>query len=217
MVPNIEAIKASGNGGSSKDLIRGSGLYDVKIKYAYMKTKEGTQAKTLWLRVSIGSSDKQQVLFIKQTNNNGAENFEKILTDKLLVCCGIEEVKRLVPTKFVYKEKEYMEDCIKELEGKEVTLQIRQEFDKYNGKINESFKIVNIFRTRDKATAIEIVNNADLGKRYNTLEDNYVNSVAYRNTNKAECDAYIKARASGNAQQVTTTNSYDTANNEIPF
>ena len=216
MVPNIEAIKASGNGGSSRELIRSSGLYDVKIKYAYMKTKEGTQAKTLWLRVSIGNSDKQQVLFIRQTNNNGSENFEKILVDKLLVCCDIEEVKRLVPTKFVYKEKEYFEDCIKELEGKEVTLQIRQEFDKYNGKINESFKIVNIFRTRDKASAIEIVNNADLGKRYNTLEDNYVNSVSYKNTNKTECDAWIKAKANGNQQQ-TTTNSFDTANSEIPF
>lgn len=215
MVPNIEAIKASGNGGSSNDLIKKSGLYDVKIKYAYMKTKEGTQSKTLWLRVSIGNSDKQQVLFIKQTNNNGSENFEKILTDKLLVCCDIEEVKRLVPTKFIYKEKEYMEDCIKELEGKEVTFQIRQEFDKWNEKINESFKIVNIFRTRDKASAIEIVNNADLGKRYATLEDNYVNSVSYRNVNKAEVEAWIRAKQAGNQQQ--STSSYDTANNEIPF
>lgn len=215
MKPNFEAIKAASE--SSGSAIQKSGLYNVQIVKAYINTKEGTQSKTLNLRVKVEDSESQKVLFIRQTNNDGKENFEKILLDKLLVVCGIEEVKRLVPTKFSYKGKEYFEDCIQELENKKVIVQVKQEFSKWNGQINERFRVINFFRVDDKATAVEIVEQKDFGKKYESLDDEYVNSAVYKDGVTAqEAKAYIDARMSSSGQSNSSTSSVK-ENDEIPF
>lgn len=218
MKPNFEAIKASSESGSGSGLaINKSGLYNVQIVKAYINTKEGTQSKTLNLRVKVEDSESQKVLFIRQTNNDGKENFEKILLDKLLVVCGIEEVKRLVPTKFSYKGKEYFEDCIEELNNKKVIVQVKQEFSKWNGQINERFRVINFFRVDDKATAVEIVEQKDFGKKYESLDDEYLNSASYKDGVTAqEAKAYIDARMSSNGQSNSSTSSVKESD-EIPF
>lgn len=215
MKPNFEAIKSAGDGGAGL-AINKSGLYNIQIIKAYVKLKEGTSAKTLNLRVKVEGSEGQQVLFIRQTNKDGKENFEKILLDKLLVVCGIEEVKRLIPTRFTYKDKEYMEDCIQELENKKVIVQIKQEFDQWEGKINERFVVKNFFRVDDKATAVEIVEQKDFGKKYESLDDEYVNATVYKNGVTAQqAKAYLDARKSGNSQSEAPTVS--AGDDEIPF
>lgn len=216
MKPNFEAIKAASEG-SSGSAIQQSGLYEVQIVKAYINTREGTQSKTLNLRVKPKDSDSQKVFFIRQTNNDGKENFEKILLDKLLVVCGIEEVKRLIPTKFKYKEKEYFEDCIQELENKQVIIQIKQEFSKWNGQIQERFRVINFFRVDDKATAIEIVEQKDFGKKYESLDETYVKSPSYKDgVTEQEAKAYIDARitSSGNG---STSQTAVKESDEIPF
>lgn len=215
MKPNFEAIKTAGDGGAGL-AINKSGLYNVQIVKAYVKLKEGTSAKTLNLRVKVEGAEGQQVLFIRQTNKDGKENFEKILLDKLLVVCGIEEVKRLIPTKFTYKDKVYTEDCIQELENKKVIVQIKQEFDQWEGKINERFVVKNFFRIDDKATAVEIVEQKDFGKKYESLDDEYVNATVYKNGVTAQqAKAYLDARRSGNQSSEAATVS--SGEDEIPF
>lgn len=212
MKPNFEAIKLTGDGGTGL-VINKSGLYNIQIVKAYMKLKEGTSSKTLSLRVKVDGAEGQQVLFIRQTNKDGKENFEKILLDKLLVVCGIEEVKRLIPTRFTYKDKEYMEDCIQELENKRVIVQIKQEFDQWEGKINERFVVKNFFRVEDKATAVEIVEQKNFGKKYESLDDEYINATVYKNGVTAQqAKAYLDARRGDNQQSEAST-----VNNEIPF
>lgn len=216
MKPNIEAIKSASDSSSAGQVINKSGLYTINIVKAYMKTKEGTGAKTLNLRVNVNGSEGQQVLFIKQTNNNGKESFEKILLDKLLVVCGIEEVKRLIPTKFTYKNKEYMEDCIKELENKELIVQVKQEFSKWNGQIKENFKVINFFRSGDKATAAEIVNEDNFGKKYHSLDESYINATSYKDgVTETQAKLWLESRKNGN-QQTSVNNNVD-ENDEIPF
>lgn len=215
MKPNFEAIKTIGDGGT-KLAINKSGLYNIQIVKAYMKLKEGTNAKTLHLRVKVDDNEGQQVLFIRQTNKDGKENFEKILLDKLLVVCGIEEVKRLIPTRFTYKDKEYMEDCIQELENKKVIVQIKQEFDQWEGKINERFVVKNFFRVDDKATAVEIVDQKNFGKKYESLDDEYINATVYKNGVTAQqAKAYLDARRSDNQQSEAPA--VNAGNDEIPF
>lgn len=217
MRPNLEAIKSVGDGGAGKSISK-SGLYNITIAKAYVKLREGTQSKTLNLRVVVDGAEGQSVLFIRQTNNDGKENFEKILLDKLLVVCGIDEVKRLIPSKFKYKEKEYFEDCIQELENKKVIVQVKQEFDKWEGKISERFRVINFFRVDDKATAVEIIEQKDFGKKYNSLDDDYVNSTSYRNGVTAkEAEAYIKAQREANGQKSDSNLVSNTGDDEIPF
>lgn len=217
MRPNLEAIKTVGDGGTGKAISK-SGLYNVTIAKAYVKLREGTQSKTLTLRVVVDGSEGQSVLFIRQTNNDGKENFEKILLDKLLVVCGIEEVKRLIPTKFKYKEKEYFEDCIQELENKKVIVQVKQEFDKWEGKVTERFKVINFFRADDKATAVEIVEQKDFGKKYESLDSDYVNSTSYRNGVTAkEAEAYLEAQRKANGEKSDSNPVSNAGEDEIPF
>lgn len=212
MKPNFEAIKLTGDGGT-RLVINKSGLYNIQIVKAYMKLKEGTSSKSLSLRVKVEGAEGEQVLFIRQTNKDGKENFEKILLDKLLVVCGIEEVKRLIPTRFTYKDKEYMEDCIQELENKRVIVQIKQEFDQWEGKINERFVVKNFFRVEDKATAVEIVEQRNFGKKYESLDDEYINATVYKNGVTAQqAKAYLDARRGDNQQSEAST-----VNDEIPF
>lgn len=212
MKPNFEAIKLTGDGGT-RLVINKSGLYNIQIVKAYMKLKEGTSSKSLSLRVKVEGAEGEQVLFIRQTNKDGKENFEKILLDKLLVVCGIEEVKRLIPTRFTYKDKEYMEDCIQELENKRVIVQVKQEFDQWEGKINERFVVKNFFRVEDKATAVEIVEQRNFGKKYESLDDEYINATVYKNGVTAQqAKAYLDARRGDNQQSEAST-----VNDEIPF
>ena len=221
MKPNFDAIKSSSSTSQAENYILNSGVYDIKIKQAYVKKREGTEGKTLTLRVlrSGGDGVKESVLFIRLNNNNGSENFEKVLLDKLLVVCGIEEVKRLVPTKFTYGQKEFFEDCIPELKDKELVVQVKREFSRFNGKINDNLKVINFFRSNDKATAIEIIEQKDFGKKWNSLDKEYVEATSYKDgVTKAEADAYIKAQQNARSGNVESngTSSYS-SDDAIPF
>lgn len=222
MKPNFEAIRSSSSTSNGSDYILNSGLYDIKIRQAYIKRKEGTEGKTLVLRVikSGCTSLAESVLFIRLNNNNGKENFEKVLLDKLLVVCGIDEVKRLVPTKFSYNNKEFFEDCIPELKDKELVIQVKREFSRFNGKISDNLRVLNFFRKADKATAIEIIENKDFGAKFNSLDKSYVEATSYRDgVTKAEADAYIKAQQSarsGNFSSESNVSGSDDGDS-IPF
>jgi hypothetical protein len=58
-------------------------------------------------------------------------------------------------------------------------MHLQEEYTEYKGEIRKAMVIRNIFRA-DKATAEEIVNDSDIGKRYSETEAKYATTVSYK-------------------------------------
>lgn len=179
---NLDAIKDVST--STSSTIYKSGVYDIIIKKAYIKaTKNG--AKKLWLAYKLKDANKDGgVLFISLTNNNGSDNYQKVLLDKLLTICDIKEAT-ITKADVVTKKGTTKEDCFLSLDNKEVKIWVRMSYSTYNGQIQESTDVMEFFRTTDKASAREIILQSDIGSRYAHCEKSF-EMVKYNNNLTAD-------------------------------
>ena len=210
---NLEGVKSASEGQVST--IFTSGIFDIKINNAYIKTTKNG-AKKLWLAYNLKNSDKTGILFISLTNNNGSDNFQKILLDKLCIIAGLTEVS-ITKAPVVTKKGTTEEDCILALNNLEVKVWVKAKYSKYNGAIQESLEVQEFFRTSDNASGKEITLKADIGKRYASSEPTF-KVVEYRDgLTEKDIKAWKeaeKAKRMGTTQSSTPEVDVD---DEIPF
>lgn len=197
--------------GSTSSFIRESGMYDVLL-HRIMVSTSPNGAVSVDLYLNYDGTDQVIYNAIRLTNNDGSANFQNNVFNKLLICIGASEgdiigdpVEETLPIGKDKQDKKVM--ALPDIEDVDVTLRIQMEYGSYNGKITEHKSVRNVFRSKDHATASEIVNfnpktssAADLGKQYAIEADEKVcKKTSYKNgVTPEDVEAYHKQFTNSN-------------------
>lgn len=185
---------------SGGSYIAKSGLYPVTIDFVSIATsKNGAKS----LNFNITHNGNPQTLYSQTiVNNNGTDNEigQKFLT-KLAVIAGAdleEGLNKEEEEHAVGKDNKVQTfEVITEFSGIDVIMHLQEEYSRYNGEIRKRMVIKSIFRS-DKATAEEIVNDSDIGKRYAETEAKYADKVTYLDDlTEEEVAAWRESKKSG--------------------
>lgn len=174
---SAEAIadKVSGN------WINTSGMYDVVLKHCILSTKDKRQDITL----VVNHNGTDNVLYgcIRLTNNDGSDNFQKNIFNKLCVVCGMKDGQDMKTKKMQLPigKAGALKDCevFVDLEDIPVTLRIVMEYGWWNNSVQQTKAVHNCFRTTDKASAQEMMNGSEFGKQY-AVESKYAERNVYK-------------------------------------
>lgn len=191
---------------SGSTYISKSGLYPVTIDFVSIATsKNGAQS----LNFNITHDGNSQTLYgqtIVNTDRKPNDIGIKFL-NKLGIVLGMDEGDEIdieEEEHAVGKDNKVQTFAvIQQFSGKEVILHLQEEYSEYKGEIRKAMNIRNVFRT-DKATAEEIVNNSDIGKRYTETEAKYATTVSYRDGLTPERVEEWKASRSQSGDKSTT-------------
>ena len=159
-----------------------SGLYPVIIDFVSIATgKNGSQSINFNI---IHDGNAQPIYGQTIVNNDGKPNDIGIkFLNKLGIVLGMDEGDELdieEEEHAVGKDNKVQTFAvIQQFSGKDIILHLQEEYSEYKGEIRKAMNIRNVFRT-DKATAEEIVNGTDIGKRYAETEAKYATTVSYK-------------------------------------
>ena len=213
---NVEAVKKSDNQASS---IYRSGLYNIVIQKVYITTrKQGSKQLNIRYRLE-GSNKDNGTLFISMTNNNGSDNFQKVLFDKLITVLDLTEIsteKQTIKT----KKDSFEATCFPALENKKVKVWVKFRYNKFKDNIYESIDVQEFFRISDNAVAKEVLTKENIGKRFEACKV-ATNVTDYRDgLTKEDVDAWLEKRKnesmSGKKESAVITPEVD-IDDEIPF
>lgn len=192
MKVNAESVKESGGGAS---FIGSSGIYDVTINFASIGvTKNGAES----INFNVDYNGNSQTIYgpyYKGKDGNYLDIGTKLYTT-LGVIAGLEDGDEFtVETEehTVGKDNKEMEfDVIQELTDLNIKMQIQAEYSMHEDKIRESMVIRSFFR-EDGASAEEIVNDGEVGKRLAMVEEKFANNISYRdNLTPEQVEEWIK-------------------------
>ena len=192
---------------SGSTYISKSGLYPVTIDFVSIATsKNGAQS----LNFNITHDGNAQTIYGQTiVNKDGKPNdIGMKFLNKLGIVCGMDEGDELDVEEeehAVGKDSKVQTFAvIQQFSGKEVIMHLQEEYTEYQGEIRKAMVIRNIFRS-DKATAEEIVNEADIGKRYAETEAKYATTVSYKDGLTPErVEAWKASKASGGDSKAAT-------------
>lgn len=190
---------------TTSEYIKESGMYPITIQFASVNQGERGSLSVDFNIDYKGSST--TIYGLRLTNNDGSDNFQKAVFNKLLVILGIDTLDDpTIETHMVGKDNTPKEfSVLTELSDQEVIIRLQYEYSKYNGEIKESRSIKNFYRASDKATASEILNGTEVGKQY-TKDLAYASNVTYKDGLTAEIIAEWKeAKKSGTEFSAKTT------------
>lgn len=195
------------------DYINKSGMYPVTIKFASVNTSpNGSMA----IDFNVDYKGSTTTIYgLRLTNNDGSDNFQKALFNKLLIILGIESLDEPTIESHVVGKDNTPKDfsVLTELSDKEVVMRIQYEYSVYNGTIQERRTIKNFYRVDDYATASEIVNGTAIGTQYNK-DLAYAESITYKDgLTKEAVDAWKEGKKNGtNVAAPITSNTKPTSN-----
>lgn len=198
----------SGEGSSS--YINKSGMYEVILKNVIAEvTKNGSQVLHLWIEYM----GKEQPIYnaIRLTNNDGTPNFGQDLFNKLCVVVGASDgtvIDDPIPMQLPMGKGGELKtvDILPNFVDEPIHLHVRMEYSMYNDKIQESKVVKNFFRVPDKASASEIVNNAEeKGKQYE--KENESIQPSYKDgLTEEDVEAWLAERRSGKKEEPKNNN-----------
>lgn len=208
---NIEAVKEA-----TGDYINTSGIYDVIIKF--VSVNRGING-SISLDFNCEYKGTPVTIYgLRLTNNDGSENFQAKLFNKLLVIAGLDGVSEpQIESHVVGKDKAPKEfSVITELSDLAVKVRIQYSYSLYEGKIIERREIRNFYRESDGAVASEILLDSGFGTQLEK-DKKYAANITYNDGLTAETIAQWKAdkKAGINTTPVNTTTS--AINNAVPF
>jgi hypothetical protein len=167
---------------SGSTYISKSGLYPVTIDFVSIATsKNGAQS----LNFNITHDGNGQTIYGQTiVNTDGKPNdIGMKFLNKLGIVCGMDEGDELDVEEeehAVGKDSKVQTFAvIQQFSNQDVIMHLQEEYTEYKGEIRKAMVIRNIFRA-DKATAEEIVNDSDIGKRYAETEAKYATTVSYK-------------------------------------
>jgi hypothetical protein len=167
-----------------------SGIYPVTLKAVSVKVNE-KNARSIDFNVDYQGSS--QVFYgLKLDNNDGSENFEAKVFNKLVVCAGLDGVSQPeIQTHNLGKDKKPTDlSVLTDFDDLPVKMRIQYEYNKFEGKIREHRKIKAFYR-EDGASASEIIALANgqaavIGTRLAKDEKKYASNVTYKDGLTAE-------------------------------
>lgn len=176
-----------------------SGVYPVTINFASITTSKNG-AKGIAFNVTY-NGNQQTIYGPNYTNNDGKYNDISVrLYNQLAIIAGLEDGDTFSTSEEVHtvgKDNEEREfEVIDELTDLPVIMHIQAEYSTYNGEIKERMNIRAFFR-EDGATADEIVNDGEIGKRLALVEEKYASTVSYKDGLTEEDVTAWKAARSG--------------------
>ncbi|WP_086255543.1 hypothetical protein [Campylobacter vicugnae] len=207
---DIDSVKEA-----TGDYINTSGIYDVIIKFVSVnRSVNGSMS----LDFNCEYKGTPVTIYgLRLTNNDGSENFQAKLFNKLLVIAGLDGVSEpTIESHVVGKDKAPKEfSVITELSDLPIKMRIQYTYSLYEGKIIERREIKNFYRESDGAVASEIL----LGEGFGTQlekDKKYAANITYNDGLTAETIAQWKAdkKAGINTTPVNTTSAM---NNAVPF
>jgi hypothetical protein len=167
---------------SGSSYISKSGLYPLTIDFVSIATsKNGAQS----LNFNITHDGNPQTIYGQTiVNTDGKPNdIGMKFLNKLGIVCGMDEGDELDVEEeehAVGKDSKVQTFAvIQQFSNQDVIMHLQEEYTEYKGEIRKAMVIRNIFRA-DKATAEEIVNDSDIGKRYAETETKYATTVSYK-------------------------------------
>lgn len=207
---DIDSVKEA-----TGDYINTSGIYDVIIKFVSVnRSVNGSMS----LDFNCEYKGTPVTIYgLRLTNNDGSENFQAKLFNKLLVIAGLDGVSEpTIESHVVGKDKAPKEfSVITELSDLPIKMRIQYTYSLYEGKIIERREIKNFYREGDGAVASEILLDEGFGTQLEK-DKKYAANITYNDGLTAETIAQWKAdkKAGINTTPVNTTSAM---NNAVPF
>ena len=170
--------------------INKSGIYDVKIKFASIATsKTGAQSVNFNFDYN-GNEVTVYGPYIVDSKGEPLDIGLSLVRDKLGTIAGIDgELTIDTEEHAVGKDKKVQEfSVITDYSDLPVKVRLQEEYSRYNGEITQKLVIKNFFR-EDGASAEEIVNGTEIGKRLAYEIENLVDKVTYSESKKGAGDA----------------------------
>lgn len=179
---------AESKGGTGSSYISKSGIYDVVINFASIEESSGGANS---VNFNITYNDNEGVLYGPYITNKAGDELEfgmKLVRDELGTIAGadsltIEEEDRVVGKDKVTKTL----NVIQEYSDLPVKVRVQEEYS-INPKTNaikKSLVIKDFFR-EDGASAAEIINETEIGKRLAFLAEKAASNVTYKDNLTAE-------------------------------
>lgn len=198
-IPKTDATSIN-DGGS---YISKSGIYDVTLKVVSVKVNEHN-ARSLDFNVDYNGST--QVFYgLKLDNNDGSENFEAKIFNKLCVIAGLDTVSDPEVQEHKLGKDQTPTDLAVLTDFTDLPVKIRVQFEYsiWNGKIQEK-RLIKAFYREDGASASEIINKTEIGVQL-AKDMKYAENVTYKDGLTAEAVAEWKAnKAKGSSPKQTT-------------
>jgi len=186
-------------GGSNH--ITSSGFYPVRILAPIVSvSKNGSTTVEMF----VDHAGQKQVIYgnLRITNNDGTPN--KIgakIFNQLAIIADLDEISDPIEIDLPIGKKEAIKTvtALEDLADLDVLMRVQMEYGIYEGDITEK-KVIKAFFREDKASAEEIVNEADIGKAYES-EMKYVDNITFKDdVTQEQVTAWISAkRPSGTA------------------
>lgn len=171
--------------------INKSGIYPVTIKtVSVVVNDKGARS----LNFNVDHNGSSEVFYgLKLDNNDGSENFEAKIFNKLVVIAGLDTVSDPEVQEHLLGKDRTPTDLAVLTDFTDLPVQVRIQFEysKYNGEIKER-RLIKAFYREDGASAAEIINETQPGVQ---LEKDraYAENVTYRDGLTAEDVAAWKA------------------------
>lgn len=196
------------------DYINKSGIYDVIIKFA--SVNKGDKG-SISIDFNCEYKGSETTFYgLRLTNNDGSDNFQKALFNKLLVILGIDTLAE--PTAedhAVGKDRQIKSFAVlTELSDQAIKIRVQYSYSLWQGQIMERREIKNFYRASDGAVASEVESGVNIGKQ---LEKDraYENNVTYNDGLTADIVAQWKAAKKAGTTYTPNTGSKPATTN--PF
>jgi len=177
------------DGGSYIDT---SGIYDVTLKIVSVKTN-AHNARSIDFNVEYQGST--QVFYgLKLDNNDGSENFERKVFNKLVIVAGLDSVSEPEIQEHKLGKDQTPTDLsvLTDFTDVPVKMRVQFEYSVYEGTIREKKLIRSFYRAEDGATAAEIIAEKGYGQQL-SKDMEYADKVSYKDNLTAEAVAEWKA------------------------
>lgn len=162
-----------------------SGIYDVILKTVSVKVNK-YNARSIDFNVEYQGSS--QVFYgLKLDNNDGSENFERKVFNKLVIVCGLDSVSDPEIQEHKLGKDQTPTDLavLTDFTDIPVKMRVQFEYSVYEGEIKEKKLIRSFYRASDGATAAEILAKKDYGQQL-AKDMEYASNVVYKDGLTAE-------------------------------
>jgi hypothetical protein len=178
--------------------INKSGIYPVTIKtVSVVVNNKGARS----LNFNVDYKGSNEVFYgLKLDNNDGSENFEAKIFNKLVVIAGLDVVSDPEIQEHLLGKDRIPTDLavLTDFTDLPVKIRVQFEYSKYNGEIKER-RLIKAFYREDGASAAEIINGTQPGVQL-SKDMAYAENVTYRDGLTAEeVAAWKAAKKSGGA------------------
>lgn len=177
--------------------INTSGIYDVVLKVVSVKVNE-KNARSINFNVDYQGSS--QVFYgLKLDNNDGSENFERKVFNKLVIVTGLDSVAEPEIQEHKLGKEQTPTDLAVLTDFTDIPVKMRVQFEYkiYENKIQENKLVRSFYRAEDGATAAEIIAGKGFGQQL-AKDTEYAVNVTYKDGLTAEAVAAWKDGKKGN-------------------